>query len=143
MATEEFVYLTIEEAVKFHVLYMRKLGETRFGVFDRNLIESALARPQHAAIYENADLISQTSTLIFGLVKSHPWEGGNKRTATFLANLFLKRNGWKLETTTPEIVEMVLAVESNQWKVDAHRKLVASASAGNIKSPTPFSFGLF
>ena len=45
MATKEFVYLTIQEAVKFHVLYMRKLGETRFGVFDRNLIESALARP--------------------------------------------------------------------------------------------------
>lgn len=118
MATEEFVYLTVEEAVKFHVLYMRKLGETRFGVFDRNLIESALARPQHAAIYENADIIRQTATLIFGLIKSHPWEGGNKRTATFLASLFLKRNGWKLETTTPEIVEMVLAVEAGKWKVD-------------------------
>lgn len=118
MATEETVYLTFQEAVKFHILYMRKAVETRFGVFDRNLIESALARPQHAAIYENADIIRQTATLIFGLIKSHPWEGGNKRTATFLANLFLKRNGWKLETTTPEIVEMVLAVEADKWKVD-------------------------
>ena len=118
MAIEETVYLTFQEAVKFHVLYTRKLGETRFGVFDRHLIESALARPQHAAIYENADIIRQTATLIFGLIKSHPWEGGNKRTATFLANLFLKRNGWKLETTTPEIVEMVLAVEADKWKVD-------------------------
>ena len=77
MATENFVYLTIEEAVRFHVLYMRKLGETRFGVFDKNLIESA--------IYENAGIIRQTATLIFGLIKSHPWEGGNKRTAAFLA----------------------------------------------------------
>ncbi len=118
MATRETVYLTYQEAVKFHVLYMRKLGETRFGIFDRNLIESALARPQHAAIYQNADLIRQTATLIFGLIKSHPWEGGNKRTATFLANLFLKRNGWKLDTTTTEIVEMVLAVEADRWKVD-------------------------
>ncbi len=57
MAIEDFVYLTVSEAVKFHVLYMRKIGETRFGVFDRNLIESALARPKHAAIYENADII--------------------------------------------------------------------------------------
>ncbi len=118
MATRETVYLTYQEAVKFHVLYMRKLGETRFGIFDRNLIESALARPQHAAIYENADIIRQTATLIFGLIKSHPWEGGNKRTATFLANLFLKRNDWKLETTTTEIVELVLAVEADKWKVD-------------------------
>jgi len=118
LAIEDYVYLTVQEAVKFHVLYLRKLGETRFGVFDRNLIESALARPQHAATYENADLIRQASTLCFGLIKNHPWEGGNKRTATFLTNLFLKRNGWRLETNTSEIVEMVLAVESDKWKVD-------------------------
>ena len=59
MATENFVYLTTPEAIKFHVLYMRRVGETRFGVFDRNLIESALARPNNAALYENADIIRQ------------------------------------------------------------------------------------
>ena len=118
MATEDYVYLTVQEAVKFHVLYMRKIGETRFGVFDRSLIESALVRPQHAAIYENADIIRQSATLLFGLIKNHPWEGGNKRTATFLTNLFLKRNGWRLETTVSEIVELVLAVESDRWKIN-------------------------
>lgn len=118
MATDDFVYLTFQEAVKFHVLYMRKLGETRFGVFDRNLIESALARPQHAAVYENAGIIRQAATLLYGLIKNHPWEGGNKRTATFLMNLFLKRNGWRLETTVSEIVELVLAIESDKWKTD-------------------------
>jgi death on curing protein len=117
LATKDYVYLTVQEAVKFHVLYMRKIGETRFGVYDRNLIESALARPQHAAIYENADIIRQSATLLLGLIKNHPWEGGNKRTATFLMNLFLKRNGWQLETTVSEIIELVLAVESDQWKV--------------------------
>lgn len=117
MATEDFVYLTFQEAVKFHVLYMRKLGETRFGVFDRNLIESALARPKHAAVYENADIVAQAATLLYGLIKNHPWEGGNKRTATFLTNLFLKRNGWRLETNVPEIIELVLAIESDLWKV--------------------------
>lgn len=96
---------------------MRKLGETRFGVFDRNLIESALARPKHAATYENADIITQSATLLYGLIKNHPWEGGNKRTATFLTNLFLKRNGWRLETKTSEIVELVLATESDKWQV--------------------------
>ena len=118
MAIEDFAYLTVQEAVKFHVLYMRKIGETRFGVFDRNLIESALARPQQAAVYENADIIRQAATLCYGLIKNHPWEGGNKRTATFLTNLFLKRNGWKLETDVAEIVEMVLSVESDKWQID-------------------------
>ena len=118
MATEDFDYLTFQEAVKLHVLYMRKLGETRFGVFDRNLIESALARPKHAATYETADIIRQAATLLFGLIKNHPWEGGNKRTATILTNLFLKRNGWKLETTVSQIIEMVLAVESDKYQTD-------------------------
>ena len=118
MATEDIAYLTVQEAIKFHVLYMRKLGETRFGVFDRNLIESALARPQHAATYENADIARQAATLCYGLIKNHPWEGGNKRTATFLTNLFLKRNGRKLETSVAELVEMVLAVESDKWQID-------------------------
>ncbi len=117
MATEDFIYLIVQEAVKFHVLYMRKLGENRFGVFDRNLIESALARPKHAAIYEKADIIRQAATLLYGLIKNHPREGGNKRTATFLTNPFLKRNGCRLETTVPEIIELVLAVESDKWKV--------------------------
>ena len=111
MAIENFVYLTVAEAVKFHVLYMRKVNEVRFGVFDKTLIESALARPQNAAAYENADLTRQAATLLFGLIKNHPWEGGNKRTATFLTNLFLKRNGWKIAAPTSELIEMVLAVE--------------------------------
>ncbi len=82
------------------------------------MLESALSRPQNVAIYENADIIRQASTLVFGLIKNHPWEGGNKRTATLLTSIFLKRNGWKLNAKTSEIVEMVLAVESDRWKVD-------------------------
>lgn len=117
MAIEGFVYLTVREAIKFHVLYMRQVGETRFGVYDKPLIESALARPQQAAHYENADLIRQAATLCFGLIKNHPWEGGNKRTATFLTNLFLKRNGWQISAPVSDVVTMVLAVEADIWKV--------------------------
>ena len=118
MATEKVLYLSLTEAVKFHILYMRKIGETRIGVFDKNLIESALARPRQAAAYENADLVRQAATLCFGLIKNHPWQGGNKRTATFLTNLFLKRKVFKIAAPSNNIIEMVLAVESNLWKVD-------------------------
>jgi death on curing protein len=97
---------------------MRRVGETRFGVFDKTLVESALARPQHAAIYENADVYRQAATLFFGLIKSYPWEGGNKRTATFLMNLFLRRNGYKIVAPTNELIELCLRVESDVWKVD-------------------------
>lgn len=97
---------------------MQKLGETRYGVDQRDLIESALARPKHAAVYENADVIRQAATLCFGLIKNHPWAGGNKRTATTLMRRFLELNGYRKTWTIADQIEMVLAVESDKWKVD-------------------------
>lgn len=117
MATEEIVYLSYEEAVLVHISLMRALGENHFGVDFRDLIESALARPQNAAVYANADIIGQAATLLFGLIKNHPWLGGNKRTATTLMRRFLELNGYQKNWTIPEQIELVLAVESDKWKV--------------------------
>ncbi len=64
MATET-VYIKYEEAVLIHISLMRALGETRYGIDFRNLVESVLARPQNAAIYANADIIGQAVTLLF------------------------------------------------------------------------------
>lgn len=118
MATDEPRYLTYVDAALIHILLMRKAGETRFGAFDRNLVESALARPQYAAIYEGADLIRQAALLCHSLIKNHPWVGGNKRTATALVRSFLRRNRMKLVAPIEEVVDLVMAVESDQWDVD-------------------------
>ena len=111
------IYLGYAEAVTEHIALMRALGETRYGVFDRTLIESALARPRQAAAYDNADLPAQAATLCYGLIKNHPWVGGNKRTATHLTDHFLKLNGWEIAASGAEVVEMVLTVEADIWDV--------------------------
>lgn len=116
MATE-VRYVSYPEAVFIHIRLMRLVGEERYGVFDRALIESALSRPQQAAAYEGADLSRQAATLCFGLVTSHPWVGGNKRTATAITDEFLFRNGVELTARPADVVEMVLAVEAHQWEV--------------------------
>ena len=118
MTDKEIVYLDYIDAIDLHFALMKIWGETRFGVENRDLIESALARPKHAAIYENADIIRQAATLVFGLIKNHPWTGGNKRTASFLMDEFLFRNGLELTATSKDLYEMSLAVESDKWKVD-------------------------
>lgn len=99
MATEEVIYIEYSEAVALHFEIMFEFGETRIGIAEPNLIESALARPKHAAIYENANIIRQSATLLFGLIKNHPWLGGNKRTATALTDSFLCRNGYDLRVS--------------------------------------------
>lgn len=118
MATEGTKYVSFAEAVFLHIRLMRLLGERRYGVFDRALVESTLARPQQAAAFENADLIRQAATLYFGLIKNHPWVGGNKRTATAITDEFLFRNGYEVTATSAETLEMVLAIEGDRWGVD-------------------------
>lgn len=93
-------------------------GETRIGIDRRELVESALARPQQEANFAKSDVVRQAATLCFGLVKNHPWRGGNKRTATYLMRVFLMLNGFDLDYEVEDAVEMVLAVESDKWKVD-------------------------
>lgn len=118
MATEETRYVSYLEAVFIHFELMRLMGETRYGVDDRTLIESALARPRHAAVYENADLIRQAATLCFGLIKNHPWMGGNKRTATTIMREFLRFNHYRLQATPADTLALALAVEADRWKLD-------------------------
>jgi len=118
LATDEIKYVSFEEAVQIHFGLMMRLSEVRYGIDSRDLVESALARPKHSAVYENADIIRQAATLLFGLVKNHPWTGGNKRTATTILRRFPELNDYQKNWTIAEQIELVLKVESDAWKVD-------------------------
>ena len=97
---------------------MRDIGETRYGIDHRDLVEFALARPRQAATYENADLVRQAATLYFGFIKNHPWLDGNKRTATVSVDAFLMLNGYEIKATVNETIEFVLEIEDDRCKVD-------------------------
>ncbi|TFK81450.1 hypothetical protein K466DRAFT_502083 [Polyporus arcularius HHB13444] len=59
-----------------------------------NELESALARPLNVSRYEPerpAEYLA--ATLSYGLIKGHPFLDGNKRTAFFLANEYLRALG--------------------------------------------------
>ncbi len=118
MATEEIIYLDFYDAVWLHFDLMNDWDEVRFGIDFRELLESALARPQNEANYGNADIIRQAASLCFGLIKNHPWKGGNKRTATHITEAFLDLNGYFVEYERREIIELVLAIEADEWGVD-------------------------
>jgi death on curing protein len=122
LETKEVVYIEFDEALWLHFELMWSWDEIHIGVDRRDLIESALARPRQTAFYEDADIVRQAASLCFGFIKNHPWRGGNKRTATYLMRFFLLRNGFEVEYEVDDMVEMVLAVESDEWKVDEIEK---------------------
>jgi len=95
LAIEPVRSLSYAEAVLIHFTLMEYYSETRYGIFSRELVESALAHPRQAATYENADLFRQTAHLCFGLIKYHPRLGGNKRTAMLVTREFLRLNGYR------------------------------------------------
>lgn len=51
---------------------------------------------------------------MYGLIKNHLWVGGNRRTATALTQIFLRRNGAKITATVDDIVQLAPAVESGE-----------------------------
>jgi death-on-curing protein len=114
VATDPVAYISYAEAVLVHIELMRQLGETRYGVFDRSLIESSLTRPRQAAAYGQADIHAQAASLLFGFVKNHPWVGGNKRTATALTAIFLRRNGYRLTAPVADIIDLVYDIEAGR-----------------------------
>ena len=118
MAINEIIYLSYEEIIFLHLDQMHLAGESRLGVYERDLIYSALNRPQQAAAYEDADLIRQAATLYFGFIKNHPWFGGNKRTASAIVDAFLMLNGFALAVRKAEVIELVLAIESDRFNID-------------------------
>jgi death-on-curing protein len=78
------------------------------GIRDLNLFESALARPQNLAAYEQPDAARLAASYAFGIAKNHPFVDGNKRTALVALEAFLTLNGFSLEASDADCVIAIL-----------------------------------
>jgi death on curing protein len=85
------------------------------GVRDENTLEVALARPQQRWHYEpQTDVAALAAAYGWGLVTSHPYRDGNKRTAFLAIVIFLGLNGFDLEASQEEVVTRMLAAAAGQ-----------------------------
>lgn len=80
------------------------------GIRDQGAVESALARPQNRAVYDNPDAAALAAAYAYGLARNHGFADGNKRTAWVVARLFLADNGCRLRFDKLEAVRIVEAV---------------------------------
>jgi death-on-curing protein len=83
----------VDEAIAIHARLIAVFGGPP-GIRDGGLLESALFRPQ-TGYYE--DLASMAAALFESLLMNHPFVDGNKRVAFFVADVFLRLNGFKLK----------------------------------------------
>jgi death on curing protein len=85
---------SLEELLYLHALLIERFGGDA-GVRDPGLLESALARPR-SGYYRT--LSEQAAALMQSLAMNHGFMDGNKRIALALSAVFLRLNGWHLET---------------------------------------------
>ena len=79
------------------------------GLRDRNLLESALARPQqHLAYSESPSMVELAAAYTVGIVRNHPFVDGNKRTGFVVGILFLEVNGYRFTASEEDAAQAVL-----------------------------------
>lgn len=87
-----------------------------FGIKNFNLLASAVARQEvafdgHRKWTDDIDLMA---TLVYGLVKNHAFEDGNKRTALLSLLLFLHNKGYKVVKPQTELENLIVRIAANE-----------------------------
>ena len=80
---------TIEEIIAIHDVAIHEFGGSA-GLRDIGALASAVMRPQ-IGYYES--MIEEAAALMESLAMNHPFVDGNKRTAFYSTDSFLRKNG--------------------------------------------------
>lgn len=97
------VYPTIAEVLEAHRLLIEEFGGIH-GLRDKNLLESAIFRPQ-TGYYDT--LLDESAALMESLANNHAFLDGNKRVAFLITDVFLRMNGHFIETPTMKAYEFI------------------------------------
>ncbi len=112
-ANDQWVWLTLRLIRAAHEEQLVEHGGPA-GVRDEGLLASALARPQHRALYESPDAASLAASYAFGIARNHPFVDGNKRAAFVALEVFLDLNGWELDASDESCVMTMLQLAAGQ-----------------------------
>ncbi|HEX9079387.1 MAG TPA: type II toxin-antitoxin system death-on-curing family toxin [Desulfuromonadaceae bacterium] len=125
-------YLTPQQILFIHYRLIETTGGSH-GIRDIGALQSAAARPQTTfggkELYPG--LFKKAGALFESLAGNHPFIDGNKRTAVAASALFLRRNGFFLETTQEDLYSFTMkmatgeagAREAAEWLEEKSRPL--------------------
>jgi death-on-curing protein len=85
-----------------------------YGIRDENLLESAMARPQNLAVYENPGVARLAAAYAVGISRNHPFLDANKRTAIIAVELFLELNGYHFVRTDEECFDIMPRIATGE-----------------------------
>ena len=104
---------TIEEAVAIHDAAVDEFGGA-LGIRDEGALASAIMRPQ-IGYYDT--LIEEAAALMESLAMNHPFLDGNKRTAFYVTDTFLRKNGHFIDCDNDEAHRFFMGLfETNSFR---------------------------
>lgn len=105
-------FVSLDEVLVIHDR-MLEIGGGRAGIHDFTLLHSAIERPkaQFGGAYLYSSIWQMAAALLQSMVKNHPFDDGNKRTAYFTTMRFLKINGYLLEAKDKEAIKFMVEVD--------------------------------
>ena len=97
--------ITLHEVEVIHEILIERFGGSN-GIRDRNLLESAINRPYqgfgHQELYPGA--IDKAAAIFESIIKNHPFQDGNKRTAYVLMRLLLNEDNLDIHASEDDEV---------------------------------------
>ena len=104
---------TIEEVVAIHDAAIQEFGGS-MGLRDVGALASAVMRPQ-TGYYDT--LIEEAAALLESLAMNHPFIDGNKRTAFYTTDAFLRKNGSFIDCDNDETHRFFMRLfETNSFR---------------------------
>ena len=131
----EPIWLSQSYVEAFHEDQLHKNGGLA-GLRAPEALKAIIARPVNLFHYENADLQALAACYAHGIVKSHPFLDGNKRTAFTAAAAFLDMNGVEITMSEPQATVVMLDLTCSKISQEQFEALLRSHSRQMEQIPT-------
>ena len=103
-----------EDVIELHDQTVLEHGGS-LGVRDENALLSALARPKNQLLYgEPLDLFDVAASLAYGIMRSHPFQDGNKRGSWIAVQVTLISNGVDMTVPSDEARDKMFELANKQ-----------------------------
>jgi len=109
-----WVFPTVENILTLQAEQIDEFGGSQ-GLRDLGLLESAVSRAENKVAYDPGATVAQVAASVsFGLIKNHAFIDGNKRIGLVALTVFVKANGFRMNTTAAVATAMVKRVASSE-----------------------------
>lgn len=109
------VFLTKDQILHLHKNAIEDYGGSK-GIRDNNLLESAISQPEASfgGVFLHKNIFQMAAAYFFHISQNQPFNDGNKRTGFLSMYVFLKINGYSLETSNETVYPILIAVAKGQ-----------------------------